>query len=74
MTTAEALEILKSGNGLESRQFAVLQAIAREVTADPDARMSKELVLRAMEQRGDFTQTEEKSCWPWYARSGFIPI
>ncbi|NJO55961.1 MAG: DEAD/DEAH box helicase [Rhodospirillales bacterium] len=59
MTTNEALDILRSGNDVTARQFAILQAIAREVTTDPDARISKELVLRALERRDCFTATDE---------------
>nr|VFK01215.1 MAG: Helicase conserved C-terminal domain-containing protein [Candidatus Kentron sp. LFY] len=58
MKTQDALEALKTGSGVAERQFALLQAVAREVTADPKSRMAKELVLRALEHRDVFTKTQ----------------
>ena len=58
MTSNEAMSVLRSGKDLSRQQFMVLQAIAREVTADPESRLSKELVLRALEARESFAQTE----------------
>ncbi|AOS84569.1 hypothetical protein BIU88_10740 [Chlorobaculum limnaeum] len=58
MTTQDALKALKTGAGITSRQFQLLQAVSREVTADPESRITQELVLRALEHRSAFTKTQ----------------
>ena len=58
MKTLEALKALKSGSAVAEHQFALLQAVAREVTADPESSVAQELVLRALENRDAFTQTQ----------------
>ena len=58
MKTQDALNVLKTGSGITDRQFELLQAVAREVTADPESRIAQELVLRTLEHRDDFTETQ----------------
>lgn len=58
MNTQDALKALKTGSGIAEHQFELLQAVAREVTADPESRIVQELVLRALEQQNAFTETQ----------------
>jgi hypothetical protein len=58
MNKEEALEMLKSGDGIETNQFEILQIVANEVNMDPSSLVAHELVLRAMENRVCFTSTE----------------
>lgn len=57
MKTQDALKALQTGLGIADRQFELLQAVAREVTADPESRIAQELVLRALEHRDAFKET-----------------
>nr|VFK12480.1 MAG: DEAD/DEAH box helicase [Candidatus Kentron sp. LPFa] len=58
MKTQDAFDALKAGSDIADRQFALLQAVAREVATRPESRMAKELVLRALEHRDTFTETQ----------------
>lgn len=59
MTGIEALAVLRSGQDIATKQFELLQATAHEVTTDPESRLSKELILRSLECRAAFTETED---------------
>ncbi len=54
MKTQDALDALRTGSDIRQRQFSLLQAIAKEVTRDPESRIAKELVLRALDHWEDF--------------------
>ena len=58
MNTEEALSILKSRDEVEDNQFEILQVVASEVNKDADSNRSKELVLRALENHGYFSETK----------------
>ena len=58
MKTQDALNVFKTGFGIKDQQFELLQAVAREATTDPESRIVKELLLRALEHRDDFTETQ----------------
>ena len=58
MKTQDALNVFKKGSGIKDHQFELLQAVAREATADPESRIAKELVLRSLEHQDDFTETQ----------------
>ncbi len=58
MNKEEALTFLKSGQDIEGNQFEILQIAASEVNNDPNSKLAKELVLRALDNRKHFSQTE----------------
>jgi len=59
MNNQEAIEILKSGQDITKNQFSVLHVIANEINNDRDSLLSKELVLRSLEQIECFSDTKE---------------
>jgi DEAD/DEAH box helicase/Helicase conserved C-terminal domain len=59
MTGIDALQLLRSRQNVSSQQFNILQAIATEVTIDADSKLSKELILRALDNIGEFYDTKE---------------
>jgi len=58
MKTQDVLKAFQTGSAIRECQFGLLHAVAREVTADPESRIAKELVLRALEHREAFTETQ----------------
>ncbi len=59
MTGREALEMLRIKQEVSARQFELLQAVANEVTTDPQSQLSMELILRALECCEDFNKTQD---------------
>jgi len=58
MNNDEVLKILKSGQGVEANQFELLKVVAIEVNNNPESLLAKEYILRSLENRKCFNQTE----------------
>jgi len=58
MNTEEALNILKSREEIEQKQFEILQIVASEINKDAESTQAKELILRALENHEYFLETK----------------
>ncbi|MBN2286569.1 MAG: DEAD/DEAH box helicase [Tissierellales bacterium] len=57
MKTLEAIGFLKSGDKIKENQFEILRAISDEINKDTESHISKELLLRALENKKYFSET-----------------
>ena len=58
MNSQEAIEALKDNKDINANQFPILKAVANEVNKDSNSTISKELVLRSLENSQYFKETK----------------